>query len=146
MAAEGRASRKACSNWSGRFCRCRAGAGPGPINSSPSSSSCCSTTAGAAAAPFPCSCSRSASASAVALVRVELAVESLVVAMSNSSPLCTRVLGIWGDCVFACLGLRQGRVILLTKEILRGLLAKRHDFLFVLEHNLNFPSAACPYS
>ena len=96
MAAEGRASRKACSNWSGRFCRCFAGAGPGPIISS--SSSC--PTPGLVAAPLPSSrlLSCAPPSSTVALVMVETAVVSLSDAIaSGGGSSSARVLGILGE-------------------------------------------------
>jgi hypothetical protein len=90
MAAEGRASRNACSNWRGRFCRCFAGAGPGPIISS----SC--PTVGVPTAPLRCSCLLSCAppSSTVVLVKVECAAASLSDAIAGS---CSRpLLGFWG--------------------------------------------------
>jgi hypothetical protein len=90
MAAEGRASRNACSNWRGRFRRCFAGAGPGPIISS----SC--PTVGVPTAPLRCSCLLSCAppSSTVVLVKVECAAASLSDAIAGS---CSRpLLGFWG--------------------------------------------------
>jgi hypothetical protein len=91
MAAEGRALRKAFSNWSGRFCRCFAGAGPGPIVSS--SSCCCPLpTEVVEAAPLKRLLSSSPPPpSVVVAVMVELAVVSLGDAMASSRS--ARVLG-----------------------------------------------------
>ena len=98
MAAEGRASRKACSNWSGRFFRCFAGAGPGPNISS--SSSC--PTPGVVAAPSPSSrlLSCAPPSSTVALVMVDTAVVSLSDAIASGGggvSSSARVLGILGE-------------------------------------------------
>lgn len=127
MAAEGRASRKACSNWSGRFFLGRGGTGAGPIISSSSAAATFPTAAGAAdTAPLPLPWSRSTSASSVAVVIVELAGASLAgaslaVAISRWSS--ARVLGIWGREVSTPrdhLLRRRGAIICVTKLIIGG--------------------------
>lgn len=122
MAAEGRASRKACSNWSGRFFLGRGGTGAGPIISSSSAAASFPTAAGAAdTAPLPLPWSRSTSASSVAVVIVELAGASLAVAISRWSS--ARVLGIWGREVSTPRDLllrRREAIICVTKLIIGG--------------------------